>query len=218
MGETSKVISPFFRFFQLASATIVVGLLGQYLNYVASADDHANSRIVYTVALGGISMLASIIFFIPFKFSFWSFPLDYSLFVMWIVAFGLLCNLNPSRNCSSTWYWSSWGYYWGRWYRTVPVNAVTQSVVGSAGCSQWRTVLAFSFIGAWFWFASGLLGTYVITQSKDETPHSEMGTVPGEGKHSRWKRASHAGSEATNTTANTTDVNTAPASNYPVHT
>ena len=94
MGSVSKGLSVFLRFFELASATIVVGLLGNYLHYVASANDHANSRIVYAVALGGISILASLLLFLPLKYSFWGFPLDFILFVMWMVAFGLLCNVS----------------------------------------------------------------------------------------------------------------------------
>lgn len=173
-----KFISVILRFGELVSATIVAGILGHYLWLVSQADDHANSRIVYTVAMAGISIVVSIALGIPFKYSFYCFPLDFALSICWFVAFGLLCNvsccfLNPlrdtrygfnteieqqlnSRGCTSSWYWNSWGFYWGRWW-LLPPATVTQAAVGTSSCSEWRVTLAFCFIGAMCWFVSGFL-------------------------------------------------------------
>lgn len=72
---------------------------------------------------------------------------------------------------------------------------ITQSIVGRAGCAQWGTTLAFSFIGGGCWFFSACLvsqtslqalayrephtytkqqGLYVCTQyPKERSPDSE---------------------------------------------
>lgn len=90
MGTASKVISVLLRFGELASATIVAGILGRYLFLLADANAHANSRIVYTEVIAGLSILFSLILFLPFKFSFYCFVLDFVLIICWMVAFGLL--------------------------------------------------------------------------------------------------------------------------------
>lgn len=73
-------------------------------------------------------------------------------------------NLNTqlvgSGGCHSNWYWSNWGYYWGRWYRTVPVSAVSQGQVGTYACGRWRAAVAWSFIGGFFWLLSFCLASF----------------------------------------------------------
>jgi len=167
MGTGSKVASVFLRVLELSSAAIVAGLVGQYLHYVSNAHDAANSRFVYTVTLAGISIVVSLVCMIPLNYAFYGFLLDAALFVMWMTAFGLLVNLTASGGCNSYWYWSSWGYYWGRYYYTPVVN-LNQSIVGTAACGKWRATLAWSFIGGWCWFISAIIGAYVVFRIRDE--------------------------------------------------
>ncbi|KFY72230.1 hypothetical protein V499_07617 [Pseudogymnoascus sp. VKM F-103] len=165
MGEASKIVSVLFRFMQLVSASIVAGILGTYLHYVSQAHAHKSGRVVYAISIAGIAIFFSLVLMAPLRYSFFAFPFDFAMFVLWIVAFGLLVNLVGTGGCHSNWYWSNWGYYWGRWYRTVPVSAVTQVQVGTGACGRWRAAVAWSFIGAFFWLFSTALGIYVVTRS-----------------------------------------------------
>jgi len=189
MGSGSKFCSVILRFSELASAAIVAGILGRYLAILADANIDAGSRIIYSEVIAGISLLFSIVLFPPLKYSFYCFPIDFALFICWIVAFALLCNLTGSRGCEAYWYWNYWGYYWGRYWYTVPLTAVTQSLVGTAGCAQWRTTLAFSFIGGCCWLLSACLGVYVCTKSHgDRSSDSERGIVSVSTRVSRLRR------------------------------
>lgn len=89
MGGGSRIASVFLRAMELISASIVAGLVGAYLHNVSNAHDHANSKLVYTVALAGISILVSLVCIVPLDPMFYGFLLDAALFVMWMTAFGL---------------------------------------------------------------------------------------------------------------------------------
>jgi hypothetical protein len=66
-----------------------------------------------------------------------------------------------THNCSARWYYDYWGYYWGRFWRVGPIGTVT---IDGAGCAQWRTVLAFSFIAWFLHLMSGILvGHFRVT-------------------------------------------------------
>jgi hypothetical protein len=94
MGTVSKVVSVVFRFIELVCAVIVAALIGRYLNYVHDAHADSGSRVIYAIVLAGISILAALVLFVPWMGSFLAFPLDIILFIMWIVAFGLLVNVS----------------------------------------------------------------------------------------------------------------------------
>jgi len=183
MGTASKVVSVFFRLVQLASAAIVAGLVGRYLSSVHDAHAHAGSRIIYAIVIAGISIIASLVLMIPWKLTFFAFPLDAILFILWMVEFGLLANLTASGGCNSGWYWTHWGYYWGGFWRTVPVGNTSATVVNSYACNRWDSTLAFSFIGGMFWLFSAILGIYNSTKRRRDdralgTNHSETKHVP----------------------------------------
>jgi hypothetical protein len=97
MGIVSQIISVVLRATELISASVIAGLVGAYLHYLHDAGAEANGRIVYTVAIAGISIFFSIVFMPPLKYSFYGFPLDFALFICWMVSFGLLDNVrfNP---------------------------------------------------------------------------------------------------------------------------
>jgi len=158
MGIASQITSLILRAIELTSASIVAGLVGAYLHFVSEAGADANDRFVYTIAIAGISIVFSILFMPPLKYSFYGFPLDFALFICWMVAFGLLVNLTVSNSCGSIWYWRDWGYYWGGYYWYIPIDQANAVLVGTAACSKWRATLAWSFIGGWFWFSSAALG------------------------------------------------------------
>src|SRR5882757_7478395 len=96
MGSASKVASFCLRVGELICAAIVAGILGYYLHLIDQANASVNGRIIYAEVIAGISILFSLILMIPFKFSFWAFPLDFVLFICWMVAFGLLIDVSPA--------------------------------------------------------------------------------------------------------------------------
>ena len=98
MGIASQITSVILRAIELTSASIIAGLVGAYLHFVSEAGADANGRLVYTIAIAGISIFFSLLFMPPLKYSFFGFPLDFALFICWITAFGLLVNV---RNSSS---------------------------------------------------------------------------------------------------------------------
>src|SRR3984957_10131692 len=93
MGLASQITSVVFRAMELISASIIAGLVGAYLHFVSEAHADASGRLVYTVSIAGISIFFSIFLMPPLKYSFYGFPLDFALFVCWMVAFGLLVNV-----------------------------------------------------------------------------------------------------------------------------
>ncbi|ELR03432.1 hypothetical protein VC83_07205 [Pseudogymnoascus destructans] len=162
-GSTgSRAASVVFRLMQLISAAIVAGLLGRYLHNVHEGGGFNNRRIIYAISIAGIAIFFSLLFMLPLKYQFYAFPFDFIMFILWMVAFGLLVNLGSS-GCNSSWYRTSWSWAWGRWYRQT---AGTFNRFTGAGCSSWRATLAFSFIGGIFWLLSFLLGLYFLTKHR----------------------------------------------------
>ena len=90
MGGASKFVSVVLRVLELISASIVAGLVGEYLHHVHQAHDSPGSRMVYTVTLAGISIVVALVCMIPLRILFYGFLLDAALFIMWMTAFGLL--------------------------------------------------------------------------------------------------------------------------------
>jgi len=184
--RASSVVSVILRITELISAAVVTGIVGEYTHYVDVANDNPGSRIVYTIAIGGIGIFFSLILMPPFSYSFYAFLVDFALFLLWIVAFGLLENLG---SCDSEWYLTHWGYYWGGWWRTPQVR-LTPVLVGTSACGKWRATLAFSFIGGFCWLASGILGLYVCIK-KYEKRQTEKNVAAVEGM--RVRNAIHPG-------------------------
>ena len=88
--RASSVLSVALRLMELISAAIVTGIVGKYTHYTNVAHDDAGSRMIYTLAIAGISLAFSLVFMPPFSYSFYGFFVDFALFICWIVAFGLL--------------------------------------------------------------------------------------------------------------------------------
>ncbi|KAB5517396.1 hypothetical protein GE09DRAFT_571755 [Coniochaeta sp. 2T2.1] len=150
MGIAHKVISACLRVFEFCLATVILGILARFFNVLHQLNAPDDSRLVFALSMAAISMAFTIILVPPVKYSFHFFPLDFCFFILWIVCYALLQDLAGGRSCSSSWYTSYWSVYWSG----------SQAVVTSPGCSRWRVVLAFSFIIAFFWFTSGVLGAY----------------------------------------------------------
>ncbi|KAH7109389.1 hypothetical protein B0J13DRAFT_516947 [Dactylonectria estremocensis] len=156
-----KVVSVILRLTQLSCAVIVLGILSHFCYVISIAQVHADSRIIYAMVVSGISIVYTIPFCLPFDTLFLGFPFDLILWIMWLVAFCLLETKTSSGTCSSGWYYNYWGYYWGRFWEVGDIGDVN---INRAGCAQWRTTLAFSFIASFVHLLSGILGIYVFSE------------------------------------------------------
>ncbi|KAM0708840.1 hypothetical protein Q7P35_005493 [Cladosporium inversicolor] len=175
MGEhtASKVVNVVVRFFQLCSDAIILGIVGWVLHRINIGNGPNNSRLIYVEVLAAMSLVVSIVLLIPFKFVFKAWPLDIILFIMWVVAFGLLADLTGTSTCSGRWYVNYWGWYWS-------------GTASSRACSNWRAVLAFSCINWILFMVSAMLGAYVHlgTQSSDDISGNHHRRKP-------WQREKH---------------------------
>ncbi|KAH7007683.1 hypothetical protein EDB80DRAFT_764472 [Ilyonectria destructans] len=158
-GTAHKVASVFLRFLELSSAVIVLGILSRLAFNLSIAGVHMDGRLVYTMVVASIAIVYSIFLCPPFDTLFMSFPFDFLLFIMWLVAYCLLQTRTRGHTCSANWYYNYWGYYWGHFWTVGPVGRVS---INHVGCGQWRTVLAFSFIAWVLHLLSGILGVYVF--------------------------------------------------------
>lgn len=89
-GAAHKTASVILRFLELSSAVIVLGILSRFAYMISIAGVHLDGDIVYAMVVAGIGIIYSIVFCPPFDSLFLSFPFDFVLFIMWIVAAGLL--------------------------------------------------------------------------------------------------------------------------------
>jgi len=102
MGTASKVTSVVFRLGAFISAAIVLGIVSRFLHLVGLNNGPNNGRVIYTEVLAAISVVFSLLLMPPFKYSFFAFPLDFIIFVMWMVSFGLLVNVSqPNLSCTT---------------------------------------------------------------------------------------------------------------------
>ncbi|KAI1823442.1 membrane-associating domain-containing protein [Xylaria intraflava] len=132
------LISTILRLAELAFAVIVAGLNGEYLHEVRHTSSWDHGRFIYTEVIAGIAIFFSLIWVFPFSGSFVHYLFDFVISIAWFVAFGLLVNyLNGS--CGATFNWSN------------------ISLRGEQ-CGKWKAVIAFSFLSAICWLASGILG------------------------------------------------------------
>ncbi|KAK5658984.1 hypothetical protein OQA88_1070 [Cercophora sp. LCS_1] len=172
----SKVFSVFLRAGELVCATIVLGILANFISRANTASVYLDGRITYGLIVACISVVVSIVCMVPFTFAFAVWPLDFILFVLWLVVFILFEVLTGINTCNAVWYYSYWGYYWGSFWRT-PVIVTGPWSIGWSGCSAWKAVLAWSFIASMGYLMSSILaschpslflGLYVMIKYREE--------------------------------------------------
>jgi hypothetical protein len=173
---THNIISALLRCFEFACALIVVVILGRFFYYLGDSHVHANGRLVYTMVVGGISLLYSFCFCPPFNILFMAFPVDFVLSVMWLIAFCLIITLSGTNTCTSSWFYNYWGHYWD-YYERVWRGYSYVRISGSA-CPLWRTILAFSFMAILAHLLSGLLGIYVYREHIKPEREGRTGRTP----------------------------------------
>ncbi|KAB5517400.1 hypothetical protein GE09DRAFT_1158706 [Coniochaeta sp. 2T2.1] len=177
----SKVLSIGLRIWELTCSCIVLGVVGHFLSRVNLANANADSRLIYTIIIASISTAVSLLFILPFTFTFMACPLDFILFVLWLVAFILLELLTPNNTCDAFWYYNYWGYYWGGYWRN-PIIVTGPASINWSGCSSWRVVLAWSFMASMAFLCSSILGVYVVVKYKEEKRMRQRGYYGGVSK------------------------------------
>ncbi|KAF4632040.1 hypothetical protein G7Y89_g6094 [Cudoniella acicularis] len=136
------LLSLLLRIGELAFSATVAGLTGEYLHSTRGASAWSRKRFIYTEVIAGISILFSLLFLLPFTASFIHYPVDFLLFIAWMIAFGLLANFIGPLNCGSVWNW--------------------HGITGQSTCSKWKADIAFCFLASIFFLVSALLGIYYV--------------------------------------------------------
>jgi len=137
------------RLGELAFSATVAGLTGQYLHAEKHESAWSKKRFIYTEVVAAIGILFSLLFLLPFMASFVHWPVDFLLFAMFMIAFGLLANFIGPMNCGSIWNW--------------------HGITGKQTCSKFKADLAFCFLASIFFLASALLGLYVVHKHRRAT-------------------------------------------------
>jgi hypothetical protein len=97
MVSGSQISSIVFRVWELICACVVVGLIGTYLSYLGNA--HVTSaRMDYVIATASLSIIGSLALAPPLRYSFYACPFDLAMFIMWMVAFGLMIDVSSIPN------------------------------------------------------------------------------------------------------------------------
>jgi len=113
-------------------------LIGSYLHaYHESTNTWPQGRFFYTEIVAAISIFMALFWLIPTATSFLHYLADFALFVLWMVAFGLLVNFIGPLHCGSVFSWSD--------------------ITEKGTCQRWKAAVAFSFLSSIFWLASCLL-------------------------------------------------------------
>ncbi|KAK7517824.1 integral membrane protein [Phyllosticta citriasiana] len=139
----SRLVSLFLRFGQFVSAAVCLGVTSWFLYDQHHHDyDGPKGREIYTLVIAALSIFFSLIWMIPFTFTFLHYPFDLFLSLAWFASFGLLVDWIGDINCGRAFHWGG--------------------LTDNSYCSKWKADEAFAFISACFWFASFLLGAYVF--------------------------------------------------------
>jgi len=142
----TDLVSLLLRIGELAFSATVAGLTGEFLHKNRKAPASSHKRFIYTIVVAAISILFSVLFLLPFLASFSKWPMDFVLFVLWIIAFGLLTNYINGMGCGSIWQW----------------GGLTQK----NACARYKANIAFCFLAAIFFLASAIIGLWVMRRNR----------------------------------------------------
>lgn len=72
----------------------MVGILARFLHVLSEAGATRDGRVIYGIIIASISIVFAIVFIAPLLYSFLPFPVDFALFIMWLVLFCLLITVS----------------------------------------------------------------------------------------------------------------------------
>jgi hypothetical protein len=136
------ILSILLRIGELAFAAVVAGLTGSYLHSIQNVSAFNKWRFIFTEVIAALSMLLALLWLLPFTATYIHWPIDFLLFALWMIAFGLLVQFIGPLDCGSVFYWGD----------------ITQQ----GTCQRWKADVAFAFLSAIFWLASALLGLWFL--------------------------------------------------------
>lgn len=90
MGDTHKVLSVIFRVIELVWSVVILGITARAIELINQANGSPNPRLEYALSMACISTVVSLVLLPPIQYTFYCFPLDFALFILWIVCFALL--------------------------------------------------------------------------------------------------------------------------------
>jgi len=153
---------------ELAFSATVAGLTGSYLHSQKHTSAWSKKRFIYTEVVSAIGILFALLFLLPFTRSIIHYPADFVLFVLFMVAFGLLANFIGPMHCGSIWNW--------------------HGITGKATCDKFKADVAFTFLASIFFLASAVLGFYIIHKKRRGAVVDRTART---GSRRRWYRSSH---------------------------
>lgn len=136
-----RIVAMILRAAELAFASIVAGVTGQYLHR-SNASSWTNGRFIYTEVVAALSIVLSLLFLLPFSSTFVHWPVDIFFSILWWVVFGLLVDL-IGNNCGGVFNWGN---------------------VAPRGdqCGKFKADIAFAFLSAIVWLASAVVGYFWV--------------------------------------------------------
>lgn len=121
------------RFLEFVSAVVVAGILGRFLYLLDLGHASTDDRIIYAEVIAGISIACSLVLIPPLRYSFYAFLLDLASSICWMVAFGLLKNVSPSKPIFGL--------------SVSSISCIMPNAKGqSQTTAQWQSYLLFSFV------------------------------------------------------------------------
>lgn len=157
----SRVIAFVIRLLEFANALLVTSLAAWFLNVRHTHSIGPEGRLTFSVTVGITSIVLSIVWLIPFTWTFLHYPLDF------IMSFGYFTIFAVTQE---------WIYHVGGCGRVFNWNGVYQF----SACQEWRTMIAFAFIGGVLWLISGVLSIYVFHIGRNKhNGHHSRNTVEG---------------------------------------
>jgi hypothetical protein len=148
----TRLLSLTLRFSQFTCAAVVLvlaSLLLQSLDHMHHMDhSECHGRLIYSVMIAGISLIASLIWFFPTTSHVVNVVGDMLFCGAWFGVFGLLQDYyRGALGCGGIWAWEAMG-------------------VRNGMCSRWMAAQAFAFLSAVFWGVSLGLGGVVWRKAK----------------------------------------------------
>jgi hypothetical protein len=91
-----RIVNIVLRAAELVFAAIVAGVTGEHLHNFRHASSWSQGRFIYTEVVAALSIFFSLLWLVPFSWSFVHWPVDIILSLCWWAAFGLLVNVSDN--------------------------------------------------------------------------------------------------------------------------
>lgn len=90
---TGDLFQTILRFLELAFCTVVVGITASHLHNVRNEPAWSKKRFIYTEVVAALGLLVSLLLLLPWTWHYVTWPLDFIMFALFMIAFGLLADV-----------------------------------------------------------------------------------------------------------------------------